>query len=187
MKVKMNNIAKGNVVLMDNVLHQVVDFYTVKPGKGGAFAQVKMRNMETSSIFEKRFRTEDTIEKVILEEKAVQFLYSDGDGFHFMDNTSYEQFSLTAELVGDSKNFMLDNMNVSVMFHGERPLGVNLPVSVNLRVTYTEPGVKGNTVSGGAMKPATLETGYQVMVPLFIENEELLKIDTRTGEYLSRA
>lgn len=187
MKVKMNNIAKGNVVLMDNVLHQVIDFYTVKPGKGGAFAQVKMRNMETGSTFEKRFRTEDSIERVILEEKAVQFLYSDSEGFHFMDNTSYEQFTLTPELVADNKHFMLDNMDVSVLFHGERPLTVNLPVSVNLKVTYTEPGVKGNTVSGGAMKTAKMETGYEVQVPLFIENDELLKIDTRTGEYLSRA
>lgn len=187
MKIKMNQISKGNVLILDNVLHKVVDFYNVKPGKGGAFAQVKLRNLDTGSQFEKRFRTEDTVEKAHLEEKTVQYLYSDGDGFHFMDSETYEQFMISADFIGDNKNFMLDNMELNILFHGEKPLDVNLPLTMNLKVEYTEPGVKGDTVSGGATKPARLETGFEIQVPLFIEIDEVLKIDTRTGKYVSRA
>lgn len=187
MKIGVNEIKRGNSVLIDNIVHEVVDFYTTQPGKGGAFAQLKLKNLNSGAIFEKRYRTADTIERVIFDDRRVQFLYSDNDGFHFMDNESYEQFSIGAEIIGDKKNFLTENMEISIKFYQNQPLNIELPSSVVLEVTYTEPGVKGNTASGNPQKEATLENGYVVSVPLFIQIGDCLKIDTRTGEYLERS
>ncbi len=187
MKTGVNNLKKGNVILINNVLHEVIDYYNTQPGKGGAFSQMKLRNMDTGSIFEKRFRTSESVERAHLDDKEVQYLYSDGTDFHFMDNESYEQFTLSPDMLGDKVNFMIENCNVMVKFFEGKALTVDLPSAVTLKITYTEPGVKGDTASGGATKPATLETGYELQVPLFINIEESIKVDTRTGKYMERA
>lgn len=187
MKIGVNTVKRGNVILINNVLHEVVDMYTTQPGKGGAYAQIKLRNLDTGSQFEKRFRTSESVEKAIMDDREVQFLYNDGEGFHFMDNETYEQFALQKDMIGENENFLLENMNVMIKFHDGKPLTMELPSAVNLKVTYTEPGVKGDTASGNATKPATLETGYELQVPLFINMDELIKVDTRTGKYMERA
>jgi elongation factor P len=187
MKTGVNEIKRGNCVLIDDVIHEVIDFYNTQPGKGGAFAQIKLRNLNTGSIFEKRYRTADTIERAFLDDRKVQFLYSDTEGFHFMDNESYEQFAISADVIGDKKNFLMENMEISIKFYKNQPLTIELPSSVVMEVTYTEPGVRGNTASGNPQKEATLENGYVVSVPLFIQIGDCLKIDTRTGEYLERS
>ena len=187
MKVGVNSIKKGNVIILDGVLHEVIDYYTTQPGKGGAYAQIKLRNFNSGAQFEKRFRTSESLEKAHLDDKEVQYLYSDGEDFHFMDNESYEQFTLSPDMLGDKVNFMIENMNIMVKFHDTKPLTVDLPLAVVLKVTYTEPGVKGDTASGGATKPATLETGYELQVPLFVNQDESIKVDTRTGKYMERA
>jgi len=187
MKIGVNQVKRGNVIILDKVLHEVLNFYTTQPGKGGAFAQIKLRNLDSGSIFEKRFRTEENVERAHLDSREVQYLYSDGTDFHFMDNETYEQFHLTNDVVGDNANFMIENMNLSITFHDGKPLTIDLPSAMNLKITYTEPAVKGNTASGTATKRATLETGLEIQVPLFIEIDEVVKVDTGTGKYMERA
>jgi|SaaInl4_135m_RNA_FD_contig_71_908226_length_3675_multi_2_in_0_out_0_2 elongation factor P len=187
MKIGVNQVKRGNVIILDKVLHEVINFYTTQPGKGGAFAQIKLRNLDSGSIFEKRFRTEENVERAHLDNRKVQFLYTDGTDFHFMDNENFEQFHLNKEAVGDNSNYLLENMDISITFFEEKPLTIELPQAVNLKITYTEPGVKGNTASGTATKRATLETGLEVQVPLFIDIDETIKVDTRSGQYMERA
>jgi elongation factor P len=164
----------------------IVDFLHVKPGKGGAFVRTKLKNMITGRVFDETFRSGEKVGRPDLEEKSMQYLYQDPQGYCFMDNNTYEQTFLSEEQVGDAKNFLKENIDLKVLLYKGGPIGLELPTTVNLTVTETEPGVKGDTATG-ATKAATLETGHVVQAPLFINEGDVLKIDTRSGEYLERA
>ncbi len=180
-----SDIRKGLKIELDGKPFIIIDFLHVKPGKGGAFVRTKLKNMETGQVLDKTFRSGERLTPADLDEREMQYLYQDQDGYHFMDNSTYEQVFLTEDQLGDAKNFLQDNLNIKVLFFNDKPIGIELPTTVNLKVERTDPGVKGDTASGGT-KPATLETGLVVQVPLFINEGDLLKIDTRTGEYIER-
>ncbi|MDD3580654.1 MAG: elongation factor P [Desulfobacca sp.] len=176
---------KGLKIEIDGTPYIIVDFLHVKPGKGGAFVRTKIKNLITGRVLEQNFRSGEKFERPDLQEKSMQYLYPEGDSYCLMDNETFEQLSLTAEQMGDSRNFLQDNINMQVLFYKGQPIGVELPTFVELAVAHTEPGVRGDTASG-ATKPATLETGAQIQVPLFIEEGDVVKIDTRTGAYIER-
>ena len=180
-----NEFRNGMVLKMDGELYSISEFQHVKPGKGGAFTRTKLKNVKTGRVIERTFRSGDKVDDVRLEKKAFQFLYASGDEFAFMDNSSYEQITVSATVVGDNAQFMIDGMDVEILFNGEEALGVDLPIFVELEVTQTDPGVKGDTASGGS-KPATLESGAVIQVPLFLEEGTRVKVDTRTGEDVER-
>lgn len=181
------NEFKTNVtVTIDGDAWQVVEFQHVKPGKGAAFVRAKMRNLCTGAVVERTFNAGERMPKAHIDRRAMQYLYADGGNYVFMDNETYEQTELTKEQLGTALNFLLENMEVKIMIYEGRVLGVDLPNTVEMKVIKTEPGVRGDTATGGS-KPATMETGYVVKVPLFINEGEVLAIDTRTGEYISRA
>jgi elongation factor P len=180
-----SDIKKNLKIKLDGVPFTVVEFQFVKPGKGNAFTRTKLRNMYTGAVIERTFRSNEKLEPADLEERQMQFLYKEGDGYVFMDTTSYDQLNLSTEQLGENRWYLIDGTNVDVLFYNEKPIGVTPPTFVVLKVASTEPGFKGDT-SGGAMKSATLETGLEVSVPLFINEGESLKIDTRTGEYSER-
>jgi elongation factor P len=166
--------------------YEIIDYQHVKPGKGGAFVRTKMRNLKTGNVNEKTFRSGERFEEPPVDEREMQFLYSQAKDFYFMDTSNYEQLSLTDEQLGDSKDFLKENMVVNIMFYQGKPLGVHLPVFVELKIVETAPGVRGDTATGGT-KPATLETGAVIKVPFHISQGEIVKIDTRTGAYVERA
>ncbi|MCK4303190.1 MAG: elongation factor P [Candidatus Eisenbacteria sp.] len=176
----------GFVIEMDGIIFRIVEFQHVKPGKGGAFVRTKLRNVMTGAVIERTFRAGEKVTEVRLEAQEAQFLYSDGDLFHLMDSKTYDQFSISADVVGDASRFMKENDSVKVLTREGRPLLIELAAHVILTVTETEPGLRGDTAQGGT-KQAMLETGLTVNVPLFIEIGDALKIDTRSGEYLGRA
>ncbi len=165
--------------------YAIVEFLHVKPGKGGAFIRTKLKNLITGRVLDETFRSQDKIGRPDLEEKDMQYLYKDRDGYCFMDNDTYEQVILSEEQVSDYTNFLHENLNISVLYFNGEPIGLELPLTVELAVAQTDPGFKGDTASGGG-KPATLETGLVVQVPFFINEGDRLKIDTRTGEYMER-
>ena len=177
---------RGLKIEIDGKPYTIVEFQHVKPGKGGAFVRTKLKNLETGQVLEQTFRSGAKVGIPNLEENNTQFLYQDGDQYVFMDNDTYDQLFIAEEYLGDSVNFFKPNIEVNVLFFNGKPIGVDLPITVELEVTETEPGVKGDTATG-ATKAATLESGLTVQVPLFIEQGDVLKIDTRTGEYLERA
>jgi elongation factor P len=179
------DLRKGLKVVIDNDPYIVVAFDFSKPGKGQALYRTKLRNMITGMIMDRTFREGDTFEPASLEERPMQYLYKEGDQYHFMDNQTYEQIMMNEEALGDAKNFLTENLNVEVLLFKEKPIGIDLPNFVNLRVIKTELWVKGDT-SKADYKPATVETGYVLRVPPFIEEGELITIDTRTGEYSTR-
>lgn len=181
-----NDIKKGMIILFNKELHQVHEYQHVKPGKGGAFIQTKLRNLERGAMIQQRFRSTENIEVPYLEKKKFQYLYEDSSGFCFMDLESYDQTFLAPDLIGDTKNFLGPELEVEITFYNGKVVNIELPTTVILTVTETEPGMKGDTVTN-VQKPATLETGHVVKVPLFIEKGEKLKVDTRTGEFLGRA
>ena len=162
----------------------IVEFQHVKPGKGGAFVRTKLKNLLNGNVVERTFRSGEKVGKPDIEEKEMQYLYTDGD-FHFMDNDTYEQTALTADLVGNVKDFLQENSIVTVLFYKGRVVNLDLPTFVTLEVTEAEPGLKGDTASS-VTKPVTVETGARINVPLFINPGDRLKIDTRTGEYMER-
>lgn len=180
-----NDLRNGMVLLIDGQLWSVIEFQHVKPGKGPAFVRTKLRSVTTGKVVDKTFNAGVKVETANVDRRDMQYLYNDGSGFIFMDLTSYDQITLDENVVGDSKNFLLENQNAVVAQHEGNPLYVELPASVVLEITYTEPGLQGDRSTGGT-KPATLETGYQIQVPLFIENNTRVKVDTRTGDYLGR-
>lgn len=180
-----NDLRNGMVLLIDGQLWSVIEFQHVKPGKGPAFVRTKLRSVTTGKVVDKTFNAGVKVETANVDRRDMQYLYNDGSGFVFMDLTSYDQISLDDAVVGDAKNFLLENQNAVVALHEGNPLYVELPASVVLEITYTEPGLQGDRSTGGN-KPATLETGYQIQVPLFIENNTRVKVDTRTGDYLGR-
>lgn len=181
-----NDFRTGVTVEIDNDVWQVVDFQHVKPGKGAAFVRAKMRNLRTGAVIERTFNAGEKLPKAHIDRRDMQFLYYSDGSYHFMDNETYEQQELSAEQLGDAVNFLKENMNIAVMFFQEIIIGLDLPTSVELRVVETDPGIRGDTATGGS-KPAKLETGYTVRVPLFIEEGDVLRIDTRTGDYIERA
>lgn len=180
-----NDLKNGITLELDNGLFTVVEFQHVKPGKGPAFVRTKLRSVTTGKVVDKTFNAGVKIETANVDRRDMQYLYNDGSGFVFMDLTSYDQISLDDSVVAEAKNFLLENQNAVVALHDGNPLYVELPASVVLEITYTEPGLQGDRSTGGT-KPATLETGFQIQVPLFIENNTKVKVDTRTGDYLGR-
>lgn len=182
-----NEFKTGMTIEIDGVLWNIVDFLHVKPGKGSAFVKTKLKNAETGSVLEKTFRAGEKFPRAILDRREMQYLYMSGDNeYTFMDNESYEQLTLTKEQIGDGIKYLKENMNLNVLKHGHKILGIDLPNVVELEVVDTPPGEKGNTAQGGT-KPATMETGAVVQVPFFINNGEKLRIDTRTNSYIERA
>lgn len=175
----------GMTLEIEGQVYQVMEFMHVKPGKGAAFVRTKMRNIINGGVVEKTFRPTESFEEAFIERKTMQYLYNDGDLFYFMDNETFDQIAVNGDDVGDSLKFVKENENVTVSSYQGKVFAIEPPLTVELVVTETEPGFKGNTAQG-ATKPAIVETGAQVAVPLFVEQEEKIKIDTRTGEYLSR-
>jgi elongation factor P len=181
-----NDLKNGMVLDQDGKLVQVVEFQHVKPGKGPAFVRTKLRNVRTGAVVEKTFRAGEKVERVTIDNREMQFLYRDGDDYVFMDNETYEQRHVPSAALGDTANFLIDGAAVQLRLHGEEIVGSELPASVELTVAQTEPGIQGDRVSG-ATKPATLETGHTLQVPLFVNIGDKLKVDTRSGEYITRA
>ena len=179
------DIKNGSVILHKNKRMKVVEFLHVKPGKGPAFVRTKLKDISTGKIIDETFNAGIKLEFLKIEAKEMQFLYNDGDSHIFMDNTTYDRFNVQNDQVGDSKYYLKGGLTVDLLFDGEEVLDIRLPAHVNLDVNETEPGVKGNTATG-ATKPARLETGYTVQVPLFIDEGDQVKIDTRSGEYIER-
>src|SRR5687768_16820455 len=180
-----SDIRKGLKVLIDGNPYNVVEFQFIKPGKGAAFTRTKFKNLLTGAVIERNIRSGEKLEPANVEEREMQFLYREGEDLVFMDQKSYEQVSVSAELIGEPADLMKDNLPCSVLFFNERPVDVSLPTFVFLEVTASEPGVRGDT-SGNVQKPATVETGATVSVPLFINVRDLIKIDTRTHAYVER-
>lgn len=176
----------GMTLEFDNNLMQIIDFQHVKPGKGPAFVRSTLRNVRTGAVLDKTWRAGEKVDRAMIDKRNMQYLYRDGSSYVFMDNSTYDQLTITPETLGDSTNYIIENNNAVMMMHGDEIVGVDLPASVELTITETEPGVQGDRVSG-ANKPATLETGLVVQVPLFIEKGEKIKVDTRNGEYTGRA
>jgi elongation factor P len=179
------DLRKGLKITLDGDPYIVIAFDFSKPGKGQALYRTKMRNMINGTILDRTYRSGETFEPASLEERTMQYLYKEDTNYCFMDNQNYEQIAISEAVLGDSKYYLIDNLMVDVLMFGDKPIGVNVPNFVNLRVIQTDPWVKGDT-SGSDSKPATLETGYVLRVPPFIEEGELITIDTRTGEYSTR-
>lgn len=179
------DIRNGVTIEVDGQVMQVIEFQHVKPGKGAAFVRTKMRNIKNGGVVETSFRPTEKFPQAHIDRKEMQYLYNDGDLFNFMDVESYDQVALTADQIGDALKFVKENEIVKMLSHNGQIFSVEPPMFVELQITDTEPGFKGDTATG-ATKPATVETGAVVYVPLFVENGETIKIDTRTGEYLSR-
>ena len=182
-----NQFKNGTHVEVDGVIYRIMEFQHVKPGKGGAFVRTKLRRVADGSVQDKTFRAGEKFRPVRTETRKMQFLYDSGDMATFMDTQSYEQLELPRETLGDELRWVRPNDTVDILFVDERPTGVQVASAVDLQVVETEPGLKGDTASGGGSKPATLETGVVVQVPLFIEEGETVRVDTRSGEYVSRA
>jgi elongation factor P len=181
-----NDFKTGMVLDLDGQLWSIVDFQHVKPGKGGAFVRSTLKNVLSGKVVDKTFNAGVKVETANVDKRNMSYLYRDGDGFVFMDSTTYDQVTIPSATVGEQSRYLLENAEVVVAFHGEEPLYVELPASVVLEVTYTEPGLQGDRSTGGT-KPATVETGAEVSVPLFIVTGEKIKVDTRDGSYLGRA
>ncbi|MBD3183918.1 elongation factor P [Candidatus Poribacteria bacterium] len=181
-----NDFRTGQVILVDDQLYSVVSFSHVKPGKGGAYVRTKIKRLSDGNVLERTFRSEEKIEDVRLESKTMQYLYKDGDLIYLMDTETYEQQPMSVDTLDEALDFLVEGGNIEIEFYEDKPVGFELPPSVELEIVKTDPGVRGDTATGGS-KPATLSTGYVVQVPLFIQQGETIKIDTRTGEYLERA
>ncbi len=180
-----NSLKNGNVIKVDDEFFTVVGLQHVKPGKGPAYMKVKLKNLIKGTVIEKTFRSTEKVEDVYIERKPMQYLYNNGDEYVFMDQENYEQISLSADYIGDSANLLKEGEILEVQFFQDKPISVIMPTFVELKVTHTDPGVKGDTVSG-AMKPATLETGITINVPLFINEGDVIKVDTRENTYVER-
>lgn len=180
-----NDLKNGMVLKLDNELWQVVEFLHVKPGKGPAFVRTKIKNVLSGKIVDRTFNAGTKVETATVDRRDMQYLYHDGTDYVFMDQEDFDQVSLSEALVGDAKNFMLENQNVQVAFNEGSPLYIELPAAVELTITHTEPGLQGDRSTGGT-KPATLETGYEIQVPLFLDNDTKIRVDTRSGEYMGR-
>ena len=185
MTITINQLNNGMGLLIDNDICVVNEYQHVKPGKGSAFVRVKMRNLRTGNVIERTFKTADKLEDVTLEEKGLEYLYHSGDHFCFMDHTTYEQVSMTPEEVGEAEKFLLENLIVTGLSYNNKIVKINLPNFITARIAESEPGIKGDSSRAGT-KPAKIETGTVVQVPLFINVDDWVKIDTRTGVYVER-
>jgi elongation factor P len=181
-----NDLKNGMTLDIEGQLWTVVEFQHVKPGKGPAFVRTKLKQVMTGKVVDKTFNAGVKVEIAILEKREMNFLYKEGDDFVFMDNENFDQMTISSATVGEASNFMLENTVAIVAIHEDNPLYIELPASVELTVTYTEPGLQGDRSSGGT-KPATVETGIEVQVPLFIKQDEKILVDTRDGSYQGRA
>lgn len=186
MSISTNDLKNGMALNLPDGLMTVVEFQHVKPGKGGAFVRTKLKNVRTGAVVEKTFRADEKVGHATIDKREMQYLYRDGDDYVFMDNQTYDQMNVAAKILGDAVHYLKEGDVAVLPSWNDEVLGCDLPAAVELVVTETEPGIQGDRVSG-ARKPATMETGLVVQVPLFIEIGETLKIDTRTGEYLTRA
>ena len=183
--ISVNDLKNGLTLELDNGLWSVIEFQHVKPGKGAAFVRTKLKNVETGNVLEKTFRAGEKVAKAMLNRKEMQYLYKAGEEFVMMDLESYEQLQLTKDQVGDGVKYMKEDMVVQVLMHDTKIIGVDIPAHVELKVVDTPPAEKGNTAQGGT-KPATLETGAVVNVPFFVANGDVIRVDTRSNEYLDR-
>ena len=184
MQVSTAEFKKGLKIQFDGAPYTIVDFQHVKPGKGGAFVRTKLKHMRLGRVIDNTFRAGEKVELVDFEEKRMQFLYKD-DRYHFMDLDTYDQISLSAEEVGEARDFLKENIEVEILFIESSPVTVELPNFIEIRIAKTDPGIRGDTASGGS-KPATLETGAVIQVPLFLNEGDVVKVDTRSGDYLGR-
>lgn len=181
-----NDLRRGMVVDTPDGLFQVLEFQHHKPGKGNAVVRTKLRNLKTGAVFDRTFNSDTKVGLANVDRREMQYLYADGDGYVFMDNQSYEQTTLSAsDLGGDQTGYLIEGINVTVAFVDGRPVSVDLPTTVDLRVTHTDPGLRGDRSSAGT-KPATVETGATIQVPLFVTTGEKIRVDTRTGDYVTR-
>jgi len=180
-----NDLKNGMVLSMDNQLWAVIEFQHVKPGKGPAFVRTKLKNVISGKVIDRTLNAGVKIDVATVDKREMQYLYNDGEGYVFMDTKDFDQMTLTKELVGDAANYLLEEQQAIVAIHEGNPIYVEMPPSVVLEITFTEPGLQGDRSSGGT-KPATVETGLQIQVPLFVEQGTKVKVDTRTGEYLGR-
>ena len=185
MSVSTNELKNGMTLELDGTLFQIIEFQHVKPGKGGAFVRTKLRNVKTGAVAEKTFNAGVKVGLAIVERKDMQYLYADGIDFVFMDLDTYDQIHVSGQLMGDAAGYVVEGGQAQVSLHDGTPIAVDLAASMVLTITKTDPGVKGDTRTGG-YKPATLETGLVVQVPLFVEEGEKIKVDTRSGEYIER-
>jgi elongation factor P len=176
---------KGLKIEIAGEPYVMVDFQHVKPGKGGAFVRTRLKSLVTGNVIDQTFRSGDRVDKPDLEEREMQFLYETGGEYHLMDTQTFEQLFLTADQMGESKDFLKENLVIKALFHNKRPLGIEVPMFVELKVVQSEPGVRGDTASGST-KPATLESGAVIQVPLFVEEGDMIRVDTRTREYITR-
>jgi elongation factor P len=181
-----SDIKNGITIKIDEGLFTVIDFQHVKPGKGGAFVRTKIRNARTGAVIERTYRSDERLEQAIIDKRDTQYLYRDGDDYVFMDQDTFDQIPVSSKNLGEAANFLKETGKAMLVQFEEEIIGVELPASVELTIAETEPGMQGDRVSG-ARKPATLETGFVVQVPLFVGPGEVIKVDTRTGEYMTRA
>ena len=181
-----NELRPGTKIVLEGTLYQVLEYQHHKPGKGGAMVRTKLRNLKTGATIDRTFRPEEKIALAQIEEKRMQYLYHQDDEYHFMDISNYEQISLSRHHLDEAVNYLKEGEVITIQFHEGEPVGVVLPIFVELKVIQTEPGVRGDTASGGS-KPATLETGLILQVPLFVNEGEVVRVDTRTGTYVERA
>ena len=186
MAITTNDLKNGMSLNLPEGLYQVVEFQHVKPGKGGAFVRTTLRNVRTGGQLDKTFRAGEKVEQAMIDKREMQYLYRDGADYVFMDNETYEQLHVSPEALGEAASYLRETDNAVLQMYGDEIVGVDLPASVELKVTETEPGIQGDRVSG-ARKPATLETGKVIQVPLFVNTGDSLKVDTRSGEYITRA
>lgn len=180
-----NDLRPGMKILLDAAVYQVVEYQHHKPGKGGAIVRIKLRNLKTGAVVDRTLRPEEKVPLAEIEERKMQFLYRQEEMFHFMDTSNYEQISLRSNQLGSATNYLKEGDTISIQFHDEEPVDVVLPIFVELKVTKTDPGVRGDTASGGS-KPAMMETGMVIQVPLFIDVGDKLRVDTRSGTYVER-
>jgi elongation factor P len=186
MAITTNDLKNGMTLKLDEGLYQIVDFQHVKPGKGGAFVRTTLKNVRTGAVVDRTFRAAEKVEQAVIDKREMQFLYRDGNEFVFMDNESYDQLQVAPTALGDSANYIVDGSTVQLAMYDTEIVGVELPAAVELVVRETEPGIQGDRVSG-AKKPATMETGLVLQVPLFVNIGDRLKVDTRSGDYITRA
>jgi len=183
--IQATRLKKGMLVKLENDLYRVLDLQHVTPGNLRGFVRAKFRNIRNGSLSDQKLRSEDSLERAVLDEREMQYLYKDGDSYHFMDTESYEQLHIDAEVLGDAANYLVPDATINVEFYGTEPVGIELPQAVDLKVVETVPGIKGATASA-QVKPATLETGLVVQVPPFINIGDAVRVNTETGEYLRK-
>jgi elongation factor P len=186
MALSINDIKGGLTILIDGAVWIILEAHHIKPGKGAAFTRAKMRNLKNNSVQERTFRGDEKIEEAYVEERKLQYQYKSGDIYHFMDQENFEEVAIPEDAMGDKAKFLMDNLDVMAYFYKEDILYVNLPNFIIVKITSTEPGIKGDTAKSGT-KPAQIETGATVQVPLFVVVDDTIKVDTRTGQYVERA